>query len=148
MRFQMIAASALAVWFGVSAHANELDKETPVSTEQISLAKALPKTVIVRTKVGTNQREILQSKSLLKATAATKKSIASARFAKLDKNGHLAANELDQDSSSSSWYFWCNPYGGYYPNYNYYGYNYAYALNYSYYYGGYHYAYYRWPYWY
>ncbi len=148
---KVISACAFSILFGAlfgfSAQANELDKETPISTEQAELSKNLPRTVIVRTKVGTNQAEVLQSKNLLSVNGATKKSIAKAKFIKLGKNGQPIAKELDQDSSTSSWYFWCNPYGGsYYPNYYYYGYTYNYQLTYSYYYGGYNYAYYGWPY--
>lgn len=149
MRFHVLAISALVLVLGAfSAKAHELDKETTVSVEQVALAKALPRTVVVRVKAGTNEAEVLESKRLLKADTATKKTVATAKFKKLAKNGELAKSELDQDSSSSSWYFWCRPYGGYYyPTYYYYGYTYNYALAYNYYYGGYYYSYYVWPYW-
>lgn len=143
MRSQFFVAGALALLLGSFAQAHELDKEIPVSTEQAALAKDLPRTVVVRVKAGTQEAEVLQSKQLLSATDATKKALANAKFSKISANG-----ELDQDSSTSSWYFWCNPYGGhYYPNYSYYGYTYSYSVTYSYYYAGYNYSYYGWPYW-
>lgn len=149
MRSQFFLAGALALLLsGSFAQAHELDKEIPVSTEQAALAKNLPQTVVIRVKAGTQEAEVLQSKQVLSATDATKKTLANAKFKKIAANGEVAKGELDQDSSTSSWYFWCNPYGGYYyPNYYYYGYTYNYSMTYNYYYGGYYYSYYRWPYW-
>ena len=99
-------------------------------------------------KADTKEVEVLESKKLLNANAATKKAVAQAKYKKLNKNGQLAKSELDQDSSTSSWYFWCRPFGYYYyPTYYYYGYTYNYTLAYNYYYGGYYYSYYVWPYW-
>ena len=66
------------------------------------------------------------------------------KFAKANMNGK-SKGELDRDSSSSSWYFSCDPwYGSYYPTYYYYGYAYSYSYYYGYGYGGWSYSYYRW----
>ncbi len=149
MRFHILAIGALVLALSAfSAQAHELDKETPVSIEQVALAKDLPRTVVVRVKADTQEAEVFESNQLLTADVATKKALADAQFKKLTKEGELVKSELDQDSSTSSWYFWCRPFGYYYyPTYYYYGYTYSYALTYTYYYYGYYYSYYVWPYW-
>jgi hypothetical protein len=143
MRHFLLAVSALVFTFGVSAHAGELDNEKTVSTEQVQLGQALPKTVVIRTKVGSNQHEVLHLNHVLGKDKHTQQLISTSSFIKLDKQGKMAG-ELDHDSSSSSWYFSCPNY--YYPQYYYGGYQYNYASYYSYYYAGYNYSYYGWPY--
>lgn len=132
-----------ATLVGFSAQAREIDNEKTISTEQIQLGQALPKTVIIRIKAGTNEAEVLHSASALPANDSSKALVSTSSFVKLDKDGKMVG-ELDRDSSSSSWFF-CYPYS-YYPYYNYCGYNYYYAPYYSYYYSGYYYSYYGWPY--
>lgn len=147
-RLFSFAVAALSVLvLGSSAFAHELDNDSSVSTDQVRLGQNLPKTVIVRTKVGTKQTEVLQLNHKLPAGAAAKALVAKAKFSKLDNKGR-PMNELDQDSSASSWYFYCPPSypGYYYPTYYYYNYTYAYMPYYGYYYGGYYYQYYSWPY--
>lgn len=142
MRTLLLAASALVLAFGLNARANELDNEKTVSTEQIQAAQALPKTVVVRIKAGTNQAEVLHINDALAKDEATKMMVSTSSFTKLDASGKMAG-ELDKDSSSSSWYFCCPNY--YYPTYYYWGYQYTYVSYYSYYYAGYYYNYYGWP---
>jgi len=128
---------------GLTAQAREIDNEKTVSTEQIQLGQALPKTVVIRIKAGTNEAEVMHAATALPGAEASKALVSSSSFVKLDKNGKMIG-ELDRDGSSSSWYF-CYPYS-YYPYYGYYGYNYYYRPYYSYYYSGYYYSYYGWPY--
>jgi hypothetical protein len=148
MRHLTLAVSALVFAFGLNfslnLQARELDNEKTVSTEQVQLGQSLPKTVVIRTKAGTNQKEVLHSSAVLSKDNGTKLLVSTSSFVKLDKQGKMAG-ELDNDSSSSSWYFNCCS-SGYYPQYYYGGYQYSYVAYYSYYYAGYNYSYYGWPY--
>lgn len=141
---KFLLAAALLVGFG-TAQAGELDNEKTVTTEQINLAADLPATVVVRVKAGTNEVEVLHSKSELAADESSQALVSTSSFVKMDVKGKMTASELDQDSSSSSWYFCFPSYNYYQPSYYYYGYQYSYSSYYSYYYSGYQYSYYRWP---
>lgn len=138
-----LALVVMASLVGFSAQAREIDNEKTISTEQVQLGQALPKTVVVRVKAGTNETEVLHAATAIPNNETSKALVSSSSFVKMDKSGKMSG-ELDRDSSSSSWYFY---YGyGYYPYYGYYGYNYYYRPYYSYYYSGYYYSYYGWPY--
>lgn len=148
MRRVLFAIASLVSFslLGLSAQAaSELDNEKTITTEQIELARNLPRTLVLRVKEGSKQAEVLHVNEKLTDNAATKKQLATATFIKLDSNGKMVG-ELDRDSSSSSWYFWCGYNNWYYPNYYYWGYRYNYSMYYGYYYGGYNYYYYGWPY--
>jgi len=134
---------AIASTVGFTAEAREIDTEKTVSTEQIELGKDLPKTLVIRKKIGTNETEVMHSNLELGKDDATKQLVSTSSFIKVDKEGKMVG-ELDRDSSSSSWFFNC--YNWYYPSYYYYGFNYNYVSYYSYAYAGYSYAYYGWPY--
>lgn len=136
---------------GFSANAGELDGEKTISTEQIQLAKYLPKTVVVRTKADGTSAEVVHLSNKLSTDEKTRDAINSLAFTKIDERGHsgTAVSELDRDSSSSSWYFYYHSHSHYYyPTYYYYGYWYNYSSYYSYYYSGYYYSYYGWPHYY
>jgi hypothetical protein len=125
--------------------AGELDNEAAVTNEQIQLAKDLPATLVMRVNDKTKEVSVLHMDAKLEATEASKALLANAQFKAVDvKSG--VRGELDQDSSSSSWYFCFNNYNWSYPTYYYYGYNYNYSSYYNYSYGGYSWYYYRWGY--
>lgn len=157
-----------------SAIAREIDREKTVTTEQIHLGQALPKTLVVRIKADTHQVEVLHLNQALKADPKNRQLISTSSFIKVNSKGRMVG-ELDRDSSSSSWGFYMgypgygygygngygygygNGYGYgcggysyysscYYPSYSYCGYNYPYVPYYSYYSAGYYYGYYGWPY--
>jgi len=94
-----------------SATAREIDNEKTVSTEQIQLAQALPKTLVVRRKTGTDQVEVLHLNQVLKVDEKSRQLVSTASFIKIDSNGKMVG-ELDRDSSSSSWAFRFAPRGG------------------------------------
>jgi hypothetical protein len=151
MRLLLLSASLLLACTSSVALAGELDHEPLYPVKQIELAKDLPAVVVVRTKIGSKEAEVFHSPEKLAGVEATKKAVAAAKFIKIDKSG-VQVGELDRESSSSSWYFYCHPgtYSGYpaygyYPNYYYGGYNYQYAPYWAYNYGGYNYNYYGWP---
>lgn len=122
------------------AQANELDNENLVINEQAVLAQNLPATVVVRVNEASGEAQVLESARALTAIETEKSSLAAANFKSLPK----APNELDQASSTASWYAWY-PRGYYFaPTYYYSGYTYGYRNYYSYSYYGYSYYWYRW----
>lgn len=133
--------------FAVQVSAGELDNEKAVTNQQIGFAKNLPGTVVVRIKDGAQFAEVLHANDKLagdsSSHAVVEKSSFLAMTATQKISGH-AVGELDQDSSTSSWYFYFNNYNYYCPTYYYYGYTYSYSAYYSYYYAGYSYYYYGW----
>lgn len=135
----------VALSMGVPTYASELDNEASITNEQIQLSENLPNTVVIRVRQATQEVEVLHSTEDLDASEALHDVIAQREFKKIDVNDTVP-NELDQDSSRSSWYFYFYNTSWYYPTYYYYGYNYAYTPYYSYVYGGYAYSYYRWGY--
>jgi hypothetical protein len=142
----MLLSAALGLVFANTALAapGELDRETPVSIEQARLAKDLPQTLVVRVNSATGETQVLHSKTLLAQDSASAQAVIGGKFTQLSKS-QRPQNELDRDSSTSSWYFSCQPwYGGYYPTYQYYGYSYSYSYYYGYAYAGWNYSYYRW----
>lgn len=145
MRLVLLAAAvALVTVTGLNVRADELDREKKVTTEQIQLASDLPKTVVIRVKDGSTRSEVLHTKRALPANEASHRFVSTSSFYKLSERGH-SSGELDRDSSTSSWYFYC-PTGWSYPTYYYYGYAYYYNPYYTYQWGGYRYSYYRWRY--
>jgi len=112
MRHYSLTASVFALVLGLtvvgtstfSARANELDHEKQYSTQQMQLAQALPKTLVVRVKTGTNQMEILHSNVALAKDASTANLVSTSSFIKLDPSGN-PVRELDSQSSTSSFGF-------------------------------------------
>lgn len=84
--------------------AREIDNEQTVSTEQIKLGQALPKTLVVRTKVGTHESEVLHLNQVLPPDEKSHHLVSTGSFIKVDSNGKMIG-ELDRDSSRSSWAF-------------------------------------------
>lgn len=132
MKFALLIALLVAPF----AQANELDNEKSVTNAQ-RLAAKLPQTLVVR-KDAQGNVSVLHSNKALKPGA------------KLDDSQFVAVkntdkqSELDNDSSTSGWYFYWNNYSYSYPTYYYYGYTYNYRPYYSYSYGYYNYYWYRW----
>ncbi len=142
------------------SNAGELDNEKQV-VNQIESAKNLPRTVVVRVNKNTNEVQVMHSGQALAPAAATVKSFNGQNFTPVLPNQKVR-NELDRDSSSSSWFFnlsltplfnvgfgsssgaFYNPYyygGAYYGGYGYY--NQYYTPYYpTYYYNNYSYSYY------
>ena len=89
---------------GFVAQANELDNENQFSAEQLQIASALPKTIVIRVKVGTKQAEVLQSNEAFAKNAASQKLVSTSSFVKVDAAGK-PLNELDRQSSTSSFGF-------------------------------------------
>lgn len=129
-----------SVTMGSLAHAGELDNETSVINEQAARAKDLPGTVIVRVNEMNGEAAVLETSAALSLDDAGKTAILNADFKVLPK----VAAELDQTSSTSSWFAWYPR--GYYsaPTYYYAGYNYGYRNCYSYSWYGYSWYWYRW----
>lgn len=144
-------AGAAAVSTSVS-FASELDNESSVINEQSARAKDLPGTVVVRVNEATGEASVLEVSERLVADALDMKgakAVASmdAEFRAIPASGILSSlksNELDRNSSSSSWYAWYNYSYAYAPTYYYWGYTYAYTNYYAYNWYGYAYYWYRW----
>lgn len=118
----------------------------PAQITQEQAAKDLPKTIVVR--VDSNgQATVLESGKVLTMDDAGKAEVE--RLADEFKSLNTAGtHEMDQASSTSSWY-WYNPgyygYGyGYAPVYSYYGYSYYYRPCFNYAWGGFNYIWYNW----
>lgn len=105
-----------------------------------------PQEIIVRVDAQGN-REIFKVavKSDVKDDASAASVIATFVKAENKVDASISLGELDQTTSTDSWYFYYNPYYSYGYNfgYNYYGYNYNYRPYYNYNYGNYNYYYYR-----
>ncbi len=126
--------------FSRPAFSGELDNEALVINEQAR--RDLPQTVLVRIDAKTGAAAVVELKEALAADASAIAKLSETQFKAIAP----ATGELDQTSSSSSWYAWYN-YGYYYaPTYYYYGYSYSYSNYYSCYWGGYNYYWYgyRW----
>jgi hypothetical protein len=141
----MVLMMALTVSF--VAKAGELDNEKAVTNQQVSLAKDLPATLVMRVNATTKAVEVLHLKDKLPADSSAQSLVLAHtnEFQAADLNAKVTG-ELDQDSSRSSWYFYYPTYNWYYPTYYYSGYNYYYQPYYNYYYGGYNYYYCGWRY--
>lgn len=112
--FSLMVAAMLPL-----AHANELDHEHVVTQQQIVLSKDLPQTVIVRqSKTDPSQIEVAFLKDRL--AKGKKVDVSKLAFEKIaldgEKTGIAFANgskgELDGTSSTSSWGFHWNRWGG------------------------------------
>jgi hypothetical protein len=137
------------------------------TADQRALAQRLPQTVVVRISNATGAAEVLETSTALKADASSLAAVKDQTFKAADLAASTKASgqntgELDGYVSRDSWYRCWNYYGGnwggywnggwgnrwggygYYPSYNYYGYNYYYQPYYSYYNAGYSYYYYGW----
>jgi hypothetical protein len=138
--FMTIGSLVLSVGYGSLAQAGELDNESTVINEQAARAKELPGTVVVRVNEKTGEAAVLETSAALSVDDAGKNALLGAEFKALPK----VAAELDQSSSTSSWFGWYPR--GYYraPVYYYAGYNYAYRTYYSYSWYGYSWYWYRW----
>lgn len=137
----------------------ELDHESQVTNiDKKTAAAALPPTVVVRINNQDHTRAVFISHQLLPANDSSQAAVNHAQFVPVTRSDQkLSAKELDQDSSTDSWYFGFGGgygyggwgYGGWgYPSFSYYGYNYGYMPYYGYSYGPYSYAYYGNPYFY
>lgn len=138
---------ALAASFSMSlAFAGELDNESQITDEQVALSRDLPATVVVRVAADGNETGVLQSKDALPAGIPVDAALNQLRgeFVSVAADSKVPMNELDRDSSKSSWYLYFYNHVNYYPSYHYYNYNYYYAPYWSYYNQGYWYYYYRW----
>ncbi len=145
-----IALSAtLTAMTSVSAHAGELDNEKAVTNQQVQLAKDLPATLVMRVDQKTGAIQALHSMTKLPADAQSVQGIAAQTFSPVDVKTQVAgrpAGELDQSSSTSSWYFCFSNYNWFAPSYYYGGYNYGYTPYFNYGFGGYNYSFYSWNY--
>ena len=141
MKQMILAVIALQLMnTSYAATGGELDNENGVvNAEQRNLAANLPATVVVRVDTRDNTVSVLQSKEVIGKDQAA--SVVSASFQPMQASEKL---ELDQNSSTSGWYFYFNYYNYSYPSYYYYGYNYSYQPYYTYNYGYYNYYYYWW----
>ena len=121
--------------------ANELDNENGVKNAQRHAAD-LPQTMVMQVNKTTGQVSVLHSDKKLAAKAMD---FSKAKFTAM-KATDKQHKELDNDSSSSGWYFYWNNYSYSYPTYYYYGYTYYYQSYYNYYnpYNNCNYYYYRW----
>lgn len=133
----LLAITSLVNVAGAQAQSTELDPQV-----------AAPREIIVRVDAAGNA-EVFK--------VATKANIKNDSEAALAINSFvnntnkvqnvISESELDQVSSTESWYYWYAPYYynyGYSYSYNYYGYNFNYSPYYYYNYGYYNYYYYRW----
>lgn len=141
MKFVLLLALALAPM--ASVYANELDNEDQVRNARRH-AGDLPQTLVMKVNKATGQVSVLHSNEKLAAKQIAFNDKAFKATKKTDKQ----RGELDNDSSSSGWYFYWNNYSYSYPTYYYYGYNYSYSAYYSYYnpYNNCNYYYYGWHY--
>ncbi len=130
--------------------------EEPNMNNMVTRARDLPATVVVRHNRATNRLEVLHSNERLSGSAATVGALANARWVPVELNKPVR-NELDRDTSRSSWFFslgfnpffyfnlgYSNPYYYYVPSYYYGGYSYSYMPYYYYGYAPYNYYFYRW----
>ena len=143
------AVAITATFTAISAHAGELDNEKSVTNQQIQMAKDLPATLVMRVDQKTGAVQALHSIAKLPADAAAIQAIAGQTFAPVDLKAQVAGRpvgELDQSSSSSSWYFCFPQYNWFAPSYYYGGFNYGYTPYFNYGFGGYNYSFYRWNY--
>lgn len=121
-------------------------QENGQSQEQLQHAKDLPGTVVVRIDDKTGEASVLELSATLEVNADNVQAIGeNGAFQPIQTaRAELPAGELDQNSSSSSWYAWYN-YGYFYrPTYYYWGYRYTYSTYYTYNWYGYSYYWYRW----
>lgn len=126
-----------------TVYANELDNEDQVKNARRH-ATDLPQTLVMKVNKSTGAVEVLHSNKKLSAKPQNFDDRMFKGMKKTDKQ----RGELDNDSSSSGWYFYYNNYNYSYPTYYYYGYNYSYQSYYNYYnsYNNCNYYYYRWYY--
>ena len=121
------------------AFAGELDNEQgTINQEQRNLSADLPSSVVVRVDSRDNSLAVLQSKDFISQDKAANVTSADFQAVKSTDRG-----ELDQNSSTSGWYFYFNNHWNC-PSYYYGGYNYYYQPYYAYTYGYYSYYYYWW----
>jgi len=120
---------------GPGVEARELDREKTVTTEQVQVGQGLPRTLVVRRRIGTNRVEIMHSSRVLRPDSSSRNLLSTSSFIRLNARGK-PIREIDRDSSSSSWWW----FGFSYPYYSYYSYR-------PYYYGSYYpYSYYPYSY--
>lgn len=139
MKLVLLLALALAPM--ATVYANELDNEDQVKNARRHAAD-LPQTLVMKVDKATGAVSVLHSSSKL---AAKPQNFDGKKFVAM-KNTDKQRGELDNDSSSSGWYFYWNNYSYSYPTYYYYGYQYTYNAYYNYYnpYNNCNYYYYRW----
>ena len=125
---------------------NASSNENQISDEQVALSRNLPATVVVRVAAEGEDTEMLQSKQALPAGIPVEAAISQLKgeFVPVMADSKVPMNELDRDSSNSSWYLYFYNRTNWYPCYYYGNYNYYYAPYWSYYNAGYWYYYYRW----
>lgn len=122
------------------------NNENKISDEQVALSRNLPATVVVRVAAQGEETSVLQSKEALPAGIPVEAALSQLKgeFVPVVADSKVPMNELDTDSSNSSWYLYFYNYTNWYPSYYYGNYNYYYAPYWSYYNRGYWYYYYSW----
>jgi hypothetical protein len=126
MKMLLLALALMAPM--ASVYANELDNEDQVKNAQRH-AGDLPQTLVMQVNKTTGAVSVLHSNQKL---AAKSMDFKSAKFVAM-KATDKTHGELDNDSSSSGWYFYYTNYNYSYPTYYYYGYQYNYQPYYNYY---------------
>jgi hypothetical protein len=146
-----VSAAAAFIFTAVSgmstlAIASELDNEKAF-TNMSQRAAELPGTVVVRVSQS-NPKDVavLHVEDRLKPGTSTQKLVSTSSFETMPLTGQMT-REIDQGSSTSSWYFWFNHGSWYAPTYYYSGYTYSYTNYWSVGWGGYNYWYYGWGKW-
>ncbi|MCM2281446.1 MAG: hypothetical protein NDI61_06325 [Bdellovibrionaceae bacterium] len=145
LRQMALSVLSFMVLTSVASAASELDHEASVTNEQVRLAKELPTTVVVRTHLATGRVDILHVSDSLPGTSETQANVVNRNSAfEPITSQERVRGELDENSSTSSWYFYFYNSSYAHPTYTYYGYTYRYFPYYNFWWGGYSYSYYRW----
>ncbi|MGZ3693885.1 MAG: hypothetical protein ACXWQO_06765 [Bdellovibrionota bacterium] len=126
MKMVLLALALMAPM--ASVYANELDNDNQVANAQRHAAD-LPQTMVMQVNKTTGAVAVLHSNAKL---AAKPMDFKGAKFVAM-KATDKTRGELDNDSSSSGWYFYWNNYSYAAPTYYYYGYQYSYQPYYNYY---------------
>lgn len=133
----------LTALIGPMAYAGLKDDKT-VSQEQKQLAQNLPATVVVRVHDQTKKIQVRPTKEALPANQQAVQQIADQDFRDMQASDRVSGEELDRDSSTSSWFFYFYNWNPYLPTFYYGGYNFNYAPYYTYNYAPFTYYFYRW----
>lgn len=143
---RILAALVASFSMSLAFAQGELDNEKAITTEQVALSRDLPATIVVRISADGNEAGVLQSKEALPAGIPAESAMQQLKgeFIQVAADAKVPMNELDRDSSKSSWYLYFYNRAQWYPCYYYSNYSYYYAPYWSYYNSGYWYRYYRW----
>ncbi len=138
--------AALAASLTMSLAFGSPNVENKISDEQVALSRNLPATVVVRVAAVGEETSILQSKEALPSGVSVEAALSQLKgeFVPVMADTKIPMNELDRDSSNSSWYLYFYNRTNWYPCFYYNNYNYYYSPYWSYYNRGYWYHYYSW----